>query len=323
MKTKRIKAEDLSAEEIALIDAFIEDNAGLVFHCVEFNKIAAKFAGTELGYWLAYDEGSMVALLPVHLVRGGVSKHYISGLTTFEIPYGGWVHGPDIDIRVLSKWSKLKLNETLLICASFLSDDTFMGTGLTRETALIDLQNADMDSLWNRIDSKRKNMIRKAEKNGIQVHVLDQDDIADFYVLLQQMHRSKGFKSKTERYYGEIHQAFCFRKARVLVACLNDTPVSTIMLVGNKNAWHYWQGATDTKYNLGAGELLQWHAIQYAFSQGSKLYDMCVIERDKLPNIASYKLSFGAEPCNYRVVTQRPFSARLINRVSRIAKKRR
>ena len=323
MIIKRIKAADLSAEEITLIDAFIEANAGLVFHSVEFNVIAAGYAGTELEYWLAYDEGSMIALLPVHLVGQGLTKHYISGLTTFEIPYGGWIHGPDVNTETLCKCSKLKINETLLICTSFLSDDSYVRTGSKRETAVIVLQNADMDVLWNRIDSKRRNMIRKAERSDIRIQALDLDDIADFYGLLQKMHRRKGFKSKTEQYYRAIYQSLSFQQARVLVAYLNNTPVSTIMLVGNKNAWHYWQGATDTEYNLGAGELLQWHAIQYAFNQGSKLYDMCVIERDRLPNIALFKLSFGAEPCNYRVLAQRPFTARLINRVSRIANKRR
>ena len=322
MKIERISAYRLSATETKKIDQFIDDNNGLVFHYVEFNKIAAGFCKTELEYWLAVDNDRLVGICPAHFVKKGMLKHFESGLTGFEIPYGGWVHIPEVDSLRLLKSTKLHYNESLLISTNFLDEEYGLsGSSLIRETAFIDFRDTDLLSIWGRFDSKRRNMVRKAEKSSVQVHVLNTDNIKDFYELLMNMNSRTSLSSKNEEYYRGIYHLLGPEKACIMVAYLKNEPVSSVMLVGNDNVWHYWQGATDTRFNVGAGELLQWMAIQYAFSRGTKLYDMCVIERNMLPKLASFKLSFGAKPVEYRFVSIRPISVRLLQRGARMVDK--
>ena len=81
---------------------------------------------------------------------------------------------------------------------------------------------------------------------------------------------------------------------------------------------HYWQGTSknDVK-NYGQGELLQWEAIKWAKQNGSKYYDLCVIQKEKLPDIARFKMGFVESIKPFYLVNYKPFAFKVINRISK------
>ena len=82
---------------------------------------------------------------------------------------------------------------------------------------------------------------------------------------------------------------------------------------------HYYKGASlfETK-NVGQGELLQWEAIKWAKNRGVKYYDLCVLDSDRLPHIAKFKMGFSMQLLSFEVFTKRSLSFRILNRIRKL-----
>jgi lipid II:glycine glycyltransferase (peptidoglycan interpeptide bridge formation enzyme) len=79
-----------------------------------------------------------------------------------------------------------------------------------------------------------------------------------------------------------------------LVAYFNNVPYGALGLIFDKNYALYWIGASnESAGNLGQGELLQWEAIKLVKTFGCKYYDLCYIEKERLPHIYEFKKGFS------------------------------
>lgn len=315
LKIERIACKSLSTDDKCLIDTFIDGHNGLVFHYTDFNIIAAKYYKSDLEYWLAYKQDELVGIMPVHLKINGRLKRYESGITNFEIPYGGWVFLEDLSNWKIIADLPIGSSESVSITTSFFDKDILykIGDNRLKETVLINMQNSTLDEIWKNINDKRKNKIRKAEKNSLIIKT--SDNLVDFYELLIGMNRRTSMHSKPREFYHDIEKCYGDEHSRILTAYFEKKPIAAIMITGNINAWHYWQGAVDTNYNVGAGEMLQWQAINYVFGK-TKCYDMCVIEKQKLPNLAQFKQGFGGALANYNIINKSSLSLRILRKLT-------
>jgi len=136
---------------------------------------------------------------------------------------------------------------------------------------------------------------------------------------MRELHEKMDLKMKSKKYYENILKTY-FRKnqAIILLAEKNGDILSGVILIGNKNVMHYWQGASKRNVeNLGQGELLQWEAIKWAKENGSQYYDLCVVEKDRLPNIAKFKLGFSKDIKPFYNISIRPLTFRILNRMNK------
>lgn len=133
------------------------------------------------------------------------------------------------------------------------------------------------------------------------------------------MHNKSGLKSKPETYYRDIMDIYFKKKQAVILLAEKDNEViSGIILIGNKYIMHYWQGASKKGVpNLGQGELLQWEAIKRAKQNRCHYYDLCVVEKERLPNIAIFKLGFSKNIVPFYHLTKKPMSFRILSRIQR------
>ena len=212
---------------------------------------------------------------------------------------------------------KLGLNESIeYTSSSFIYGNSIDDlSNRMKETILIDLDQQSVDQLWGSIDAKRRNMIRKAQKNDVLVRQLSDGDLSLFYDLLISMNQRTGMKSKPLEFYQDIYRVLSPKKACVMAAYFEGKIIATIMIIGNNTMWHYWQGATDTSYNLGAMDLLLWESIIHAKASGGEAFDLCVIDRVKLAHLAKYKLSFGGVPVHYLVKGKKRIIARILTKL--------
>jgi lipid II:glycine glycyltransferase (peptidoglycan interpeptide bridge formation enzyme) len=252
--------------------------------------------------------------MPVHLKSDGILKRYESGITNFEIPYGGWVFTEGLSNRQLLDAGSISSRESVSVTTSFFDKDNpnQIEDNCLKETVLIDMQHTTPEAIWKNINDKRKNMIRKAEKNNVSIKT--SDNLDDFYGLLMSMNKRTTMHSKPREFYSDIEKSFGSEHSSILTAYLESKPIAALMITGNINAWHYWQGASDTNYNVGAGEMLQWQAMNHVFGK-TWFYDMCVIEKQKLPNLAQFKQGFGGEIANYRFFNKSSLSYRILRRL--------
>jgi len=62
--------------------------------------------------------------------------------------------------------------------------------------------------------------------------------------------------------------------------------------------------------------------MKWAKQSGAKYYDLCVVEPERLPNIARFKLGFSKNIVPFYYLTKRPFIFRILSRIQRIISQR-
>jgi len=322
-KIIRKNISDLNEDEKSIIDKFVEANDGLIFHETLFNEIVSECFNTNLSYALAYNEENMIGILPIHTIKQGLLSLSFSNPSQFEVPYGSWVFKEALTTYTeLINTLKTGFNEMLTCWSSLLAPpyvQFIKNNSKTFFTALIDLSKAQQEIWEQDINSKRRNMIRKAEKNFISIGQFGLDGLDKFYSLLLEMNKKTGMHSKIKEYYEKILKKYYPAKAVILLASLNEEIIAGNMLIGNINAVHYWQGASKLGIeNLGQGEILQWEGIKWARSKGAKSYDLCVVEQERLPNIAQFKMGFSKELVPFYCITKKTLPFRIINKIQNV-----
>jgi lipid II:glycine glycyltransferase (peptidoglycan interpeptide bridge formation enzyme) len=238
------------------------------------------------------------------------------------VPYGGWVFNEN-ETGFENLWRSMSFApfESFTYWTSFLYDlpESLNKISRKSETGIIDL-SPTIDELWqNCVHSKRRNMIRKAEKTGIVIRNYGKEGLKDYHGLMVAMRKKAGLKEVSSEYYDKIISEYFPDKALILIAFLNEQPVSGIILLGNNNVMHYWQGASvSDSPNLGQGELLQWEAIKWAKNQGIRFYDLCVIEPMRLPQIATFKLGFTQVQVPFYCITKKSLTFRIMNKIQKV-----
>jgi hypothetical protein len=319
MKIIQKSISELSEVEKREIDQFIDLNRGLVFHYTKLNEIVSLVNNTELFYSFAYNNDLIIGICPIHKVKKGLLRLNYSCNGNYEIPYGGWVFNKNqIDFERLWKCTSLAPFESLTYWTSFFYDipEPLKQQSSKFETGLIDL-SFTIEELWqNSVHSKRRNMIRKAEKSGILIKNYGKEGFQIYQSLMVEMRNKTGLKETTSAFYNKILDSYCSDKALISIAFLNEKPVSGTIILGNMNVMHYWQGASVSDApNLGQGELLQWEAIKWAKNQGAKYYDLCVIEPERLPFIAQFKMGFSKDTVPFYCIYKKTLTFRVTNKI--------
>ena len=146
-----------------------------------------------------------------------------------------------------------------------------MRTFFSRHTVALDLSD---DDIWmHQICSKNRNMIRKAEKEGVTI--VESDDYETFRRLydgtMSDLH-AESFYFFPQSYYEEYKQTFK-NKSLLCLAMLNGKVIAGSMFMFSDDYAHYHLSARDREYSkYAANNLILWHGIQKAKERGCKWF---------------------------------------------------
>lgn len=146
-----------------------------------------------------------------------------------------------------------------------------MKTFFSRHTVALDLTD---DDIWmHQISSKNRNMIRKAEKEGVTI--IESDDYETFRKLynetMSDLH-ADDFYYFPERYYEEYKQTFK-DKSLLYLAMLDGKVIAGSMFMYSDDYAHYHLSARDREYSrYAANNLILWYSIQKAKDRGCKWF---------------------------------------------------
>lgn len=146
-----------------------------------------------------------------------------------------------------------------------------MKTFYSRHTVALDLTD---DDIWmHQISSKNRNMIRKAEKEG--VIIVESDDYETFRQLyngtMTDLH-AEDFYFFPPNYYEEYKQTFK-DKSMLCFAMLDGQVIAGSMFMFSDDYAHYHLSARDREYSrYAANNLILWYAIQKAKERGCKWF---------------------------------------------------
>lgn len=304
--------------EVQIID-LIERKNGSVFHEVELNRIVSETFQTQL-YYLVDDPSKINCFSPVHMVKNekGLKRYHFKPL--FDIPYGGFVGDEKINIDEF----KLGFFDSLKYEGFPYNEDNkwSMEEKTVGETSMVDLSLSEDEIFSSIIHSKKRNKIRKAGKEGVTVKQYKNiEGFELFWKILKPLHDKLGFNDKMDvNYYKSI---FCHyaknEQAFLLIAFKDDIPLSGVFILGNKNYMHYYKGASVFGMrNEGQGELLQWEAIKASKSLGVQYYDLCALNKEKLPAIYSFKTGISDKIVTYPIYSENKRGFQIANRILKL-----
>ena len=302
-----------------MIEAFLNNNFSSPTHWPDWNIIISKYYNTKFYYFAAYKNDKLIGLCPVHETNTTWLKTLYSGQFHF-IPNGGWIFSDKTEVteqfypipatRMFQGFS-LPLIAQFNAIYNFKNQKKFW-------TLLIDLKK-DLDEIWkNDLNTKRRNMIRKAEKYSIKIINDDKTDLREFYKYYTKANQKNKLQSLPLDFFIELFASSKNVHSDILWAENDKVKIATVVTVYDRNYSFYWLGIPiENTPNLGQGELLQWEAIKRTKEYGCKYYDLCYIQKEKLPHIYKFKKGFSKTKVPNILHTKKSFIYRALNKIKK------
>lgn len=163
------------------------------------------------------------------------------------------------------------------------------------KTIAVDLTSPDM--IWGNIISKNRNMIRKAEKNGIEIrHGKDLELFKKFRLLYNatmDKDNAEEYYYFEDAFYESIHRDLK-DNYEIFYAVLNDEIIAmSIILYGNKQM-HYHLGGSMIEYSyLPSSNLMLYYAALWGYEQGFETFHLGGGLGSNKDNLYQFKAAFN------------------------------
>jgi FemAB-related protein (PEP-CTERM system-associated) len=149
-------------------------------------------------------------------------------------------------------------------------------------------------NMWESLDRKVRNQIRKAEKSGLVVERGGEELVGDFYKVFARNMRDLGTPVYSRRLFEEVLRAFPERSLLHVVRLKGEAVAAGFTYRTPAMVQLPWASSIREFNSLCPNVLLYWDAIQFAQATGAATFDM----GRSTPNEGTYKFKaqWGAEP---------------------------
>jgi CelD/BcsL family acetyltransferase involved in cellulose biosynthesis len=280
--------EPLSPEEVARWDELIAPyETRQMFHRRAWLDYLAATRTLRLDFWAIRESGRTIGFFCGGVLRKGPFKILGSPLKGWGTNFMGPVAGRDLDGQAfLMAVDDLARREHLAVVemeSPFLEDHAFEACGyeaVDQQTYVVDLVPAEPGKVWDRIDLKSRQKIRKAQRLGASIHEASGADFAaEFY---DQFVEVLARKTLSPPYGPECAPALLDRlgrEAMVFALEIKDPDghsIATGIFPHDDRTVYYWGGASRLSgWRYSPNDLLQWAAMEAACRRGIRVYNMC------------------------------------------------
>jgi len=305
------------------INDFLENNNGLIFHDVQFNLIISKYINSSFYYFAIYRNKQIVGACPIH----EISNHKYAGLMNWGVPYGGWVlEKGQVNIKKAFRYNKIGLLEVLHYWSNPFNENEkeyFINRKANvYETPIIQLQKSSNQIFKEYVSKNTRHNIRRATKKGVVVHEINtKEELNIFIHLKHELDNKVGLNSFSKDLYYDLYDAyFNTGNLKALIAYFDNVPVSGLLLLAKGSIVHAWAAGRKNEIpnSIYQNELLWWNSIEWAIKNSYKYYDLCVVQRDKLPKIAQFKMGFSKRLIQFYSCSKKTIFYRIIRKLNLI-----
>ncbi|MDM8519988.1 peptidoglycan bridge formation glycyltransferase FemA/FemB family protein [Anaerolineales bacterium HSG6] len=148
-------------------------------------------------------------------------------------------------------------------------------TNHPHSTIIVDL-NHDEATLLKNMRKKTRQLIRKAGRNGVTIVEGDEQDLAEFYQVIQTTANLKNIPSHQYDFYHQVWQTYQPNDAVKLFFAKHDgqTVATKMVFRFGERSLHLWGGTTRQGRAMQASYLIQWEALKWAKQQGCQQADL-------------------------------------------------
>jgi hypothetical protein len=280
---------------------------GSLFHRWEWQDVIEAGFGVRVNRLGLFDnEGVLRGLLPLMERKMSLLKLAGSSLSGTATPHSGPLGSVSLTevlsaLEVYAKENRVDYLEIRLPDGQ--GKDILEQHGYTVEELIsLDLQiPQDEDSLWNGLEVRCRNAVRKAEKSGVEV--IEPKNLEEwlepYYELSCGVYRRQEKEPPfTKDYFTALWQnLYPSGDLLVLLARYEGKIIAGQIFPRDKSVGYYLDGVSEREYNkVAPNNLLQWEYLKRARSLGIQLYDMVGAN---IPSIAKFKKSFGSTERTY------------------------
>ncbi len=292
------------------------------YHLWEWQKVFSRGLGQTCHYLAARVDGVVQGVLPLVEVKSWLFGRALSSLP--YVNYGG-VLAADADTAeaLVAEAGRLaarrRLDFVVLRHRRRVFEDLPARTH--KVTMLLPLESGK-DAMWNALDRKVRNQIRKGEKSGLATESGGAELLDDFYRVFTRNMRDLGTPTYGRALFAEIVSTFP-QDARIHLVRLNGETIACALSYGYGEVIEVPSASSLREHRaLCPNHLMYWAIIQEAISGGRKTFDF----GRSTPNDGTYhfKEQWGAVPeqlwwstssrrarhCQPRIARARPISAR-------------
>lgn len=177
--------------------------------------------------------------------------------------------------------------------------------GYTKEerlNILIDLTKSE-EELWNGLNSKRRNEIRRAEKEGTivrEIHSLN--EIEESYKILKEVYNNAKLPLADKSLFKNCFKYLYPKKMiKYFGAFSGEKLIGTMYVLCYKNrALDWYAGSYKDYYNKYPNDILPWKVFKILKEDGYKVFDFGGAGKPNIPyGVRDYKKKFGGEFITY------------------------
>lgn len=257
-------------------DAYVEsrgDAAG--YHSWRWRRVFSDAFGHEPVYLLAREGGVITGVLPMVEIKSLLFGHTLTSLPFLN--YGGVKAdasetGRALIARAHEEALARRCRHVELRHIDRQFDDL---PCKTHKVAMhLALPASAATSMWDSLDRKVRNQIRKAEKSGLVVERGGESLVGDFYTVFARNMRDLGTPVYSRRLFEEVLRVFPDR-AQLHIVRLNGAPIAAGLTYRTSQMVQLpWASSLRSYNSLCPNVLLYWDAIQFAQESGAAIFDM-------------------------------------------------
>ena len=294
-------------------DGFVKRSPhGSFFYRSTWLEIAEKVFGNEIEIYACVDRGEIVCGCPVSVKKKGF---FTMARRPFATPYAGIILGgreDDVEARAMTEMIRFlssRFNYTKLVnTPSFRNMEPFREHGWSvgdKYTYIIDLD--DEERIWKRFECDLRNVIRKAQRNDINVRACW--DVDRFYELYKGTFENRGISITITR---DAICGLCDRLKTEGIGSLftaempsGEIGAAAVVTWDETSAYYLLSASHTVLRKLGAPSLLLWEIIR-GMSRRFASFDLVGAN---IPSIAQFKKQFRPRLVEYR--TAEDYSPRI------------
>lgn len=274
--TEAIESASVSladASDAADWDAFVRAHPdGTLYHRFAWRDIIEGAFGHPSYYLMARRGGRPCGVLPVVRVSSRLFGRYLVSVPFVD--YGGVLAEDDYVARALLATADTIMREERCRWLELRHRGRHFPelAVVSHRAAMIADLPPDSDRLWQSIDRKARNQVRKAEQNGIEVHSGGIEFVDEFYRVFSRNMRDLGTPVYPRRLFVEALTRFG-PDARVFLARGGAVLAAGITLAHQGVTTMPWASSLKEARPLCANVLLYWRALQDAIANGASKFD--------------------------------------------------
>jgi len=170
------------------------------------------------------------------------------------------------------------------------------GGNLPNRTDKVDLRLAlpdTPDALWNQLDAKVRNQVRKSQSMNLALHSGATDLLSEFYAVYVRNMRDLGSPPHSRRFF-ELIIEHLPEAVRVFVVRSDGTPVAGAFTLTDRRVTYIPWAASDWRAkHLCPNMFLYWSMLSDAVERGAKIFDFGRSTRDS--GTHRFKKQWGAQ----------------------------